>query len=54
VVALAVSTELVHVLPRGSLLLPVWSVVTNGGVVVVFLMSFRARYLALGAVADAR
>jgi hypothetical protein len=54
VVALAVSTELVHVLPRASLLLPVWSVVTNGGVVIVFLMSFRARYLTLGEPDDAR
>jgi hypothetical protein len=54
IVPLAVGTELVHVLPRASLLLPVWSVVTNGGVVLVFLMSFRARYLTLGEVADAR
>ncbi|HEY5241843.1 MAG TPA: hypothetical protein VIJ22_10270, partial [Polyangiaceae bacterium] len=47
VVALAVSTEFVHVLPRASPLLPVWSVVTNGGVVVAFLASFRARYWTL-------
>jgi len=44
-VALSVSTELVHVLARTSPLLPVASVVTNGGVVAVFLMSFRQRYL---------
>ncbi|HEX3345794.1 MAG TPA: hypothetical protein VHS09_14520, partial [Polyangiaceae bacterium] len=48
VVALAVATELVHVLPRSSPLLPVWSVVTNGGVVVAFLAYFRARYWRLG------
>jgi hypothetical protein len=47
VVALAVSTEFVHVLPRASPLLPVWSVVTNAGVVVAFLASFRARYWTL-------
>lgn len=47
VVALSVATEFIHVLPRTSWLLPVWSVVTNGGTVVVFLLSFRARYLAV-------
>jgi hypothetical protein len=47
-VALSVSTELVHVLPRTSPLLPVASVITNGGVVVVFLVSFRQRYLRFG------
>jgi hypothetical protein len=51
-VALSVSTELVHVLPRTSPLLPVASAVTNGGVVAVFLMSFRQRYLP--SAADAR
>ena len=54
IVSLAASTEFVHVLPRASPLLPVWSIVANGGVVVVFLMSFRARYLMLGDAADAR
>jgi hypothetical protein len=48
VVALSVSTELVHVLARSSPLLPVASVLTNGGVVIVFLMSFRERFLAAG------
>jgi hypothetical protein len=43
-VALSVSTEFVHVLSRRALLLPLWSVATNTGVVLVFLMSFRARY----------
>ena len=47
VVALSVSTEFIHVLPRTALLLPVWSVVTNAGVIFVFLMSFRARYWSL-------
>jgi hypothetical protein len=46
VVALSVATEFIHVLPTTSALLPVWSVVTNGGTVIVFLASFRARYLA--------
>jgi hypothetical protein len=32
----------------------VWSAVTNGGVVVAFLMSFRARYLSFEPPADAR
>ena len=53
VVGLAVATELVHVLPRTSALLPVWSAVTNGGVVLAFLACFRARFLRLGD-ADAR
>jgi len=44
VVALSVTTEFIHVLPRTALLLPVWSVVTNAGVIFVFLMSFKARY----------
>jgi hypothetical protein len=48
VVALSVSTEFVHVLPRTSRLLPVVSVIANGGVVAVFLMSFRSRYLRFG------
>jgi hypothetical protein len=45
IVPLAVATEFVHVLPRTAALLPVWSVLTNGGVVVVFLWSFRERFL---------
>jgi hypothetical protein len=47
-VALSVGTELVQVLPRTSPLLPVTSVLTTGGIVVVFLMSFRERYLRFG------
>jgi hypothetical protein len=45
VVPLAVGTEFIHVLPRTALLMPVWSVLTNAGVVLMFLMSFKARYL---------
>jgi hypothetical protein len=45
VVPLSVATEFIHVLPRTASLLPVWSVVTNAGVVFVFLMSFKARYV---------
>lgn len=51
VVGLSVSTELVHVLPTTSPLVPVWGALSNGGVVIAFLMSFRARYFAP---ADAR
>jgi hypothetical protein len=47
-VALSVGTELVQVLPRTSPLLPVTSVLTTGGVVVVFLTSFKERYLRFG------
>jgi hypothetical protein len=46
-VAFSVATEFIHVLPRTAALLPVWSVVTNGGVVVVFLLWFRDRFLRL-------
>jgi hypothetical protein len=47
VVALAPATEFIHVLPTDSPLLPVWSALTNGGVVVLFLWTFRARYVDL-------
>jgi hypothetical protein len=58
VVPLSVATEFIHVLPRTALLLPVWSVVTNTGVILVFLMSFKARYVSFdgaprGAIAPA-
>jgi len=33
------------VLPRTTLLMPVWSVVATTCLMVVFLMSFRGRYL---------
>jgi hypothetical protein len=45
VVAVSVSMEFIHVLPRTTLLLPVWSVITTAALMVVFLMSFRRRYL---------
>jgi hypothetical protein len=48
VVPLSVATEFVHVLPRTAALLPAWSVLTNGGVVIVFLWAFRARFLRVG------
>jgi hypothetical protein len=47
VVGFSVATEFIHVLPRTAALLPVWSVVTNGAVVVVFLLWFRERFLRL-------
>ena len=46
-VGLSVATEFIHVLPRSAALLPIWSVLTNGGVVAVFLWSFRERFLRL-------
>jgi hypothetical protein len=50
VVAFSVATEFVLVLPTNSPLLPVWSGVTNGATVVVFLAAFRRRYFDLSAV----
>jgi hypothetical protein len=47
IVAISVTTEFVQVLPPASLLLRVWSTISNGGVVVVFLVSFRGRYITL-------
>jgi len=44
-VAVSVGMEFVHVLPRTTLLYPVWSVFTTTCLMVVFLMSFRRRYL---------
>jgi hypothetical protein len=45
VVAASVATEFIHVLPRDAALLPVWSVVTNGAVVIAFVAWFRGRFL---------
>jgi hypothetical protein len=44
-VAVSVGMDFIHVLPRTTFLLPVWAVVTTAALMVVFLMSFRARYL---------
>jgi hypothetical protein len=44
-VAVSVAIGFVHVLPTNALLLPVWSAITTAGLMIVFLMSFRARYL---------
>jgi hypothetical protein len=46
VVTTSVATEFVHVLPTTSPILPVWSAVTNGATVVLFLAFFVRRYLA--------
>jgi hypothetical protein len=45
VVAVSVSMDFIHVLPRSTPLLPAWGVVTTTCLMVVFLMSFRRRYL---------
>jgi hypothetical protein len=45
VIAFATSTEFIHELPPAAAILPVWGVVTNGAVVVVFLLWFRKRLL---------
>jgi hypothetical protein len=47
VVAVSVTTEFVYVLPRTALVLPVWVAVTTGATVILFLVSFRARYFAV-------
>jgi hypothetical protein len=44
-IGFSVATEFIHVLPRSAALLPVWSVLTNGAVAVVFLLWFRERFL---------
>jgi hypothetical protein len=45
VIALATATEFIHELPPAAAIVPVWGAVTNGGVVVVFLLWFRERLL---------
>jgi len=49
VVAVSVSMDFIHVLARTTFLLPAWGVLTTTALMVVFLMSFRARYLDFGA-----
>ena len=49
VVAVAPTTEFVYVLPRTSLVLPVWVAVTTGATVILFLAWFRARFVSLAA-----
>lgn len=46
-VVAAVAPTFMNLLPRSAALLPVWSVVTTVGAMVVFLSSFKARYLSL-------
>jgi hypothetical protein len=48
-VAAAVAPTFMNLLPRGAAILPVWSVVTTVGAMIVFLSSFKARFLNLGA-----
>jgi hypothetical protein len=45
VVAVSVTTEFVYVLPRTAWLLPPWVAVTTAVTVILFLVSFRARFL---------
>jgi hypothetical protein len=53
VVAVAVPVDFACVLERSSSVYPVWGAVTTGALVVVFLWSFRARYLSFPRRADA-
>jgi hypothetical protein len=48
-VVAAVAPTFMNLLPRSAALLPVWSVVTTVGAMVVFVSSFKSRYLSLGA-----
>jgi hypothetical protein len=48
-VAAAVAPTFMNLLPRNAAILPAWSVVTAVGAMVVFLTSFKARFLSLGA-----
>ncbi len=47
-VAAAVAPTFMNLLPRSAAILPVWSVVTTVGAMVVFVSSFKSRYLSLG------
>jgi hypothetical protein len=44
-VGLSVLPEFIQILPRSAAILPVWSVATTAAVALLFLASFRARYL---------
>jgi hypothetical protein len=46
-VAVSVTVEFVCVLPRSAFILPVWVGLSSVALVVIFLMSFRERYLSL-------
>ncbi|HZU84307.1 MAG TPA: hypothetical protein VE987_15365, partial [Polyangiaceae bacterium] len=45
VVALSVTPQFAYLLPRTALILPAWTAVSTAAVAVVFVVSFRARYL---------
>lgn len=56
-VAVSVAMRFVHVLPKTAFLLPLWSALCTAALIVVFLMSFKARYISLDRqdeLADAR
>jgi hypothetical protein len=46
--AVSVAPDFTHVLPKTSMLLPIWSATTTAAGVILFLWSFRGRYLTLG------
>ena len=47
-VAVSVAPTFVNVLPRNAAILPAWAVTTTVAVMIVFVSSFKARYLSLG------
>ncbi len=48
ITAVSVAPDFTHVLPKTSMLLPIWSATTTAAGVILFLWSFRGRYLTLG------
>jgi hypothetical protein len=46
-IAVSVAPDFTHVLPKTSLLLPVWSAITTAAGVILFFWSFRGRYITL-------
>jgi hypothetical protein len=44
-VALSVTPQFAYLLPRTAFILPAWIALSTAGVILVFLMSFKARYL---------
>jgi hypothetical protein len=48
IVAISVTVSFVQVLPKNAFLLPVWSTISNTGVIVLFLTSLKARYWSFG------
>lgn len=47
IAAVSVAPDFTHVLPKTAMILPLWSAVSTGACVVLFLFDFRGRYLRL-------